>query len=169
MLEQIELKKAVNALTGKNDEGRPKAVIALQHQVEYGTDESGTPLIAVEDQANTMFAVANMIVSNGKLTILLDFDSFDDDDYMRFRGLLKEYERGDTTNGNHILVLTLADEDSASIFTSMIVDLVCFDGVDPTIKLQGEANQAKYYSLTDDEDVETEEEFEDLKEFSDEE
>ena len=163
MYEQIELRKAVEAITGKNENGRPKAIVTLQHQIVHSIDDDGVPTITVEDQANTMFAVASVVVSNGKVTMLLDFDSFEDDDYVRFRGLLKEYERGDTTYGNHLLVMTLADEDTASIFISMIVDLICFDGADPTIKLLGDAEQARYYAITsnDDDDVE---EIDDLEE-----
>lgn len=166
-MEQIELKDVLEAITGTNEDGSSKALATLQHQVELGVDEDGMPVIEAADQANALYAIANIIVSRGKITAVLEFDSFDDDEYVMFRGLLKDYEKGNFAEGNHYLVLTLADDETANIFISMFVDMVCFDGVDPIIRLMGDADDASYYTLPyleDDEDDWYEDDEDDLEE-----
>lgn len=144
-MEKKMLEEILGTITGVSEENGPKAVVSLQHQVVYDMDENGKPLIVVDEEESVSYSVVGLAVSNGYTTIYVRFDDYEDDEYLRFKRLIKNYENRERDNKTHLLVLTMADQKTLSNFVTSVAMMVTFDGVEPVVKFVGKSAETTVY------------------------
>lgn len=153
-MEDFNLKDLVDTITGTNEDGNPKSFSTLQHQMLFITEEDIEP--EVIDEAITTFANVGITVSDGLVTAILKFNSFDDIDFIRMHAVCKNYENREFGERTELLALTLIDNETHSNFITMIVELVSFDGAEPIIRFMGSSDNTRAFIL-DDSDIEIDE------------
>lgn len=145
----------IKSITGLNEDGFPKATVGLQHQVDFGVAEHGAAGLKVLDQAQTVYAEAGLGVSNKKTTIALTFNSFDDVDYIRFRGLLEGWENRDIDFPRY-LILSMCDTETNENFIVGPVECHYFDGDAARIRFVADAEQVRVFRSENEEDADEE-------------
>lgn len=134
-----------------NEDGNPMAIITIQNET-FPTPGDQTPLI--HDEASTDQAVVSFAMNRDTLITALLWDDFDDTDYLRFKGFLKEYEREIKAQNNeppHYIVLNLADAETYEHFITCIVLTYVIDGERPMIRFLSQTEDAAIYTLSDEE------------------
>lgn len=157
-MEDINIKDIVDTLTGADEDGNARAMSTLQHQKLYIVgDDIDTEII---DEAITNFAVVGISVSQGMVTAALQFDSFDDVDFIRMHTVCKNYANREFGEQTELLALTLVDDTTFENVVSMVVELVSFDGAEPIIRFMGNSDNTSAFIIEQDED-EDDDEFDD--------
>lgn len=160
-MEDFNIKDLVDTMTGTDENGNPKAMVTLQHQMLFlGDDDIETEII---DETMTSYAVLGLNVSGGMTTALLKFNSFDDIDFIRMHTVCKNYETREFGERTEMLVLTMIDLETYTNVVSMVVELVSFDGAEPIVRLMANSDNTRAF-MVDPEDVDPAEFDEDLDE-----
>jgi hypothetical protein len=136
-------------LEGRDDFGESKAVSVLQNVVFY-QDVDGKVNPSILDQAESTSAVAQFAVTNGRAVICLEFESFDDMEYLRFQRVCQDFTNGahPSEGGTTCLSLTLAQAGDYDYFmTAPFVMTYVMDGKKPMIKFLIEVNDITMYQL----------------------
>ena len=158
-MEDFDIKDLVDTITGTDEEGNPKAFTTLQHQMLFISDEDiETEII---DEAITSFATVGVTVSEGMVTTLLKFNSFDDIDFIRMHTVCKNYENREFGERTELLVLTLIDDETYKNVISMVVELVSFDGAEPIIRLMANSDNTRAFQVDAEEEDFIDDEFDD--------
>lgn len=157
-MEDFNIKDIVNTLTGADEDGNARAFSTLQHQKLYiDGDDIDTEVI---DEAITNFAVVGISVSQGMVTAALQFNSFDDVDFIRMHTVCKNYANREFGEQTELLALTLVDDETFENVVSMVVELVSFDGAEPIIRFIGNSDNTSAF-IIEHEAEDDDEEFDD--------
>lgn len=138
-------------ITGVDENGNPKAIVTIQN-LTPSRYEDGEPLI--HDKADTTQAVVGITAENNWCVVSLLWDDFEDSEYIRFKGFLKEYKR-DTElqegNRSHYMVMTLSDIGNLEYFVRAIVMVPIVDSDKAMIRFLCNQDNVVLYPVSDDE------------------
>lgn len=138
----------IKSITGRNENGSLKAACALQEQKLEKT-ENGIE-VSLVNEASTTFAVAGIAVEDDKIKATLTFESFEDIDYIRMCQVIKDNDEREVDE-NCILVLSMTDVATLQNYVILPITMVALDGVNPVVRLVGNANDARVYSVPEEE------------------